>query len=350
MNEPTQKMIEPRRYSERLGVIDGVQLQAVADEFGLGRVIAAEPAPAGLFGQIVLLTTTDGEWAMRGNPHGHGHLTKERRVAHLIHEQSSLAAPWPYMISEDTELFGWTYAVMPRLPGTNGSLLWDAADDEQRAAIAATTGEALGQLHEIATPFFGPHDFRLDRFSALDDYPGWVLDRLEQSRSACREVDALSAEAERFIDRLIKECGESLAEPFRPVLVHHDFRPGNLNFVQGDDHFVVTGVFDLFEAYFGDGEEDLVRMLRTVQTGEQRRAFLDAYTAHHPLRPGAAQRLALYALADWLIIWEYGKRNGVWFEEGASCVDNFSTSIDEVTHRGSATSVIMALERLVGHL
>ncbi|GAB3764450.1 phosphotransferase family protein [Microlunatus parietis] len=330
MNEPTPKTLEPRRYSERLGMIDGAQLQAVADEFGLGRLIAAEPALAGLFGQILLLKTTGGEYALRGHPHGHGQLTKERCVAQLIHERSSLPAPWPYTISENTERFGWTYAVMPRLPGANGSTVWDSVDDHHRVAIAATCGDALGRLHESAAPFCGPYDFRLDRFTAVDDYPRWVLQRLEQCRAACREVDALTPAAEDFVDRLIEESVESLAEPFEPVLVHHDFRPGNLNLEQSGRHFVVTGVFDLFEAYFGNGEEDLVRMLRTVQTGEQRRAFVEAYTAHRPLRPGAAQRLALFALADWLIVWGYGKRHRVWFEDDASFLGLVGPIIDAV--------------------
>lgn len=328
--------IGPRRYSERLGVIDGAQLQAVADEFGLGRVLAAEPAPQGLFGQIIFITTTDGEYAMRGNPHGHGHLTKERRVARLIHEQSSLAAPWPYLISENTELFGWTYAVMPRLPGANGSEFWDAADDTQQAAIAATCGEALARLHETTAPFFGPYDFEREAFTALDDYPGWVVQRLEQCRTACREVEALRTGDESLIDSVIEECVEALAEPFEPVLVHHDFRPGNLNLQQTDRRFVATGVFDLFEAYLGDGEEDLVRMLRTVRTDEQRRAFLDAYTAHRPLRPGSSRRLALYALADWLIIWGYGQRHHVWFEDDDTFRGTAGPIIDAARGAGSA--------------
>lgn len=324
-----------RKYSERLGVIHPDQLQAVADEFGLGRVIAAEPAPAGLFGQIVLISTTVGEYAMRGNPHGHAHLTKERLVARLVHEQSSLAAPWPYYVSENTDLFGWTYAVMPRLPGTTGSELWKTSDAEQRGALAAACGEALARLHETTSPFFGPYDAQLDAFAELANFPDWVLQRLEHSRTGCRSANALSLEAERFIDSLIDECAGALAEPFAPVLVHHDFQPGNLTLQRARSGFAVTGVFDLFESYFADGEEDLVRMLWQVQTDKQRHQFVDAYTAHRPLRPGAAQRLALYALADWLIIWEYGKRNGVWFDDDVTFTDTAQPIITAARAIGS---------------
>jgi fructosamine-3-kinase len=76
----------------------------------------------------------------------------------------------------------------------------------------------------------------------------------------------------------------------------------------------MSGVFDLFEAYLADGEEDLVRMLWQFNSA-QRKAFADAYVAHHPLRAGASERMAIYALSDWLCIWEYGKRVGHWFED-----------------------------------
>lgn len=315
-NGPQQSSIlAPRKYSERLGVIDGGQLQAVADEFGLGRIINAEPAQIGLFGQVLFLTTTAGQYVMRGNPHGHVQLTKERLVAKIIHERSSLAAPWPYQVSENTERFGWTYAVMPKLPGTIGSQLWNTADEPTRTALAIAFGKALGRLHETTSPFFGPYDPGVDDFVAMDDFPDWALQRFDESRTACRRINALTADAERFIDTVLEDAAPALGEPFAPVLVHHDFQWGNLTLAQDHGGFVPSGVFDLFESYFGDPEEDLVRMVRQLPTKDHRRAFVAAYTEQRPLRPGVRQRIGLYALADFLIVWEYGRRNKVWFED-----------------------------------
>jgi aminoglycoside phosphotransferase (APT) family kinase protein len=112
------------------------------------------------------------------------------------------------------------------------------------------------------------------------------------------------------------------------VVVHHDFKHANLNFEPGRAGYTATGVFDLFEAYLADGEEDLVRMLWTVETDEQRRAFVDAYTGSRPLRPGASDRLALYALSDWLVIWEYGRRVGAFFDEDATFVETARPIVD----------------------
>jgi aminoglycoside phosphotransferase (APT) family kinase protein len=308
--------LEPRKYSERLGVLDAEQLQAACDAFDLGTVTGAEMPPGGLFGQNVILTTTSGRYVFRGNPHGHVQLTKERVVARFIHERSSLPAPWPYEVSDDTETFGWTFAVMPCLPGEPGTSLWEAEDD--RVALAVATGEALTKMHEASGDFFGPYDPQLDDFVEMDDFRDWALHRFDHWRNACRAANALGTDAERYIDEMLDECAPALDVPFEPVLVHHDFKFGNLTFEPRGDGFEASGVFDLFEAYLADGEEDIVRMLWLTNRAA-RTAFADAYVAARPLRDGASERLTIYALSDWMCIWEYGARHGGF--EGTTFLD-----------------------------
>jgi aminoglycoside phosphotransferase (APT) family kinase protein len=307
-------LLEPRKYSERLGVIDPGQLFEVAEMFDLGDVVSAEPMTGGLFGQNLALSTTEGDFVLRGNPHGHVQLTKERHVAQFIDERSSLPAPWPYEVADDTDIFGWTFAIMPLLPGEMGETIRKAADDDERVALATAVGEALAQLHEATADYTGPYDGQLDAFIEVDEFADWALHRFEHWRNACRSVNALSTEAELYLDELIEECAPALDEPFTPVLVHHDFKPGNLNFERTTRGFEPSGVFDLMEAYIADGEEDLVRMLWLVDAAESR-AFVEAYAAHNPLRPGAAERLSLYAVADWMVIWEYRLRHGILAED-----------------------------------
>lgn len=307
---------ERREYSQRLGVIEAAQLDAVAERFDIGRIVDAWTPSGGPFGQIVMLETSEGRWVFRGNPHGHGHLTTERRVASLIHEGSTLPAPWPYRVSDDASLFGWNYAVMPMLPGTCGRDLWDDTDAHGRVELAAAGGRALARLHEVTLPAPGVYDEQVDDFVPVDrPFSTWWLERLNDTRTQCRTAGALSREAERSIDDVIERDLAAMDEPFVPTLVHHDFKSGNLNFTAAGESFQPSGVFDLFEAYVADPEEDLVRMLWEVDTDDQRRAFVDGYTGTKPLRDGAADRLELYALADWLVIWEYGRRNGVWFND-----------------------------------
>ncbi len=87
----------------------------------------------------------------------------------------------------------------------------------------------------------------------------------------------------------------------------------------------MSGVLDLMTAYVGDPEEDLVRILANYARAnpEAARRFRAAYHAHHPKRPGFAERLPIYALADSVTFWEYGQRNRVWFREG-QCLRDFA--------------------------
>ncbi|MGH2608436.1 MAG: hypothetical protein ACRDHF_05045, partial [Tepidiformaceae bacterium] len=109
-----------REYSKRLGVISDEQLQAALDRFGLGRLVQAEPAMGGLFGQNIMLTTSEGEFVFRGAPHWdpEGHydwqFQKERLFSQIVHESGTgPPVPWPYLIEESEEIFGWNWAIVP---------------------------------------------------------------------------------------------------------------------------------------------------------------------------------------------------------------------------------------------
>jgi aminoglycoside phosphotransferase (APT) family kinase protein len=142
-----------REYSQRLGILSGEQLQAALSRFDLGLLLDAQPATAGLFGQNVFLTTTRGEYVLRGKPHYLWQFPKERYFARQIHEHTKVPAPWPYLIDPTTDIFGWSYALMPRLPGL---ILEDPEEqkrlsEEDSLSIAHALGETLAQLHDSGT-------------------------------------------------------------------------------------------------------------------------------------------------------------------------------------------------------
>jgi aminoglycoside phosphotransferase (APT) family kinase protein len=317
---------DPRKYSEQLGVITDEQLQQACDVFDLGTVKAAEPASAGLWGQNILLTTTTGAFVLRGNPQTPQQFAKERVVAAAINERSSLPVPWPYHLNMDADILGWAYAVMPLLPGTMGSTLWERADDQGKIVMAQAHGAALARLHEAAFEAPGPYDPDRGAFVAVTDYREWTVNRIESLRGQCRTIDALSTEDDRYIDTIIRECVEALSEPLVPVLVHHDFSLANTNYEVSHMRYRATGVFDLGEAHVGDGEEDLVRFIFRRKR-EQRAAFVNAYAGRRPFRAGAGERLALYALADFLFMWQVSRSVTNWFGE-ASFIDTATRIIE----------------------
>ena len=58
-----------REYSKRLGNISDEQLQSALNYFDLGKFLHAEPIPFGLFGQNLFVTSTVGDFVLRGVPH-----------------------------------------------------------------------------------------------------------------------------------------------------------------------------------------------------------------------------------------------------------------------------------------
>lgn len=305
-----------RPYSERLGILRGEQLQAALDRFGLGVLQDAEPAPGGLFGQNVFLRSTRGEYVLRGSPHSDWQLPKERLTARLIHEHTRIAAPWPYLLETSPALFGWSYALMPRLPG----VIPPVGRPESGSACAAALGEGLARLHALRDEGAGAYDLANDAFLPWPTPHGQrVVDGLHQWLGWCREAreGCIRDADEAWIASVVAGARGALDEPFEACFVHHDWKPNNALAEQVGGTWRVTGVVDLMEGYFGDGEEDLVRTIgQLAQLGRTHVArFTEAYGAARPLRPGFAERYRIYQLVDRLVYWQYGQKHRVWFSE-----------------------------------
>jgi hygromycin-B 7''-O-kinase len=301
-----------RHYSERLGRLTGEQLQAALDRFDLGRLLAAEPAAAGLFGQNILLTSTKGEWVLRGAPHFDCQLAKERFFAHFIHRRTDVPAPWPYQIETSPELFGWSFAIMPRLP-----TIVVPDEPKPQAELARAMGDALARLHEPAFEAAGAYDLTLDgirpRGSSHADH---VRAQARTWLELCQSHSEATPETDvDWALEFVEQRRGALEEPFVPRYVHHDYKMNNVAALSDADGLRISGVFDLMEGYVGHPEEDLVRQLGQHATSrpESMRPFIEAYAHHRPFQPGARARLQVYWLFDFVVVWEYGQRNRCWF-------------------------------------
>ena len=198
---------------------------------------------------------------------------------------------------------------MPR-PASAGTTLWDAADDGARRASPSPPAKRSRGCTRRPSDFFGPYDAQLDDFIEMDDFPDWAA---APPRPLARTVPRgrSAVHGGRAVHRRV--CSRSARRrssvPFTPVLVHHDFKFGNLAFERRGDGFEASGVFDLFEAYLADGEEDIVRMLWSVNATEAQ-AFVDAYAASGrcaTARPNVSR--STRSPTGWCI-WEYGERHG----------------------------------------
>jgi aminoglycoside phosphotransferase (APT) family kinase protein len=303
---------------KRLGTLTRAQLQAALDRFGLGRLVEVRAADAGLFGQNVFLRTESSEWVLRGAPHwfrGKPHptwqLAKERWFAERLHAATRAPVPWPYLVETSSDLFGWGYALMPRLPGERAEVALEGLPLEERLEIARAMGAALAELHSLRAPAPGDYDPDLDAIvpeRSLSHYGLRVLADLRARAAAPPSV--LDAEDHAFIDSVVRDTANALEVPVEPACIHLDYHWNNLNVERGADGWRVSGIFDLMTCEFGDPEMDLSRPVGTFAFEDQRLVapFLEGYTRVTPLRAGARDRFRFFMLIDRLIIWGFVSR------------------------------------------
>ena len=184
-------MIPPERF------------QLAADLHGLGRVLDTEFL-GGTFGNNVGVTTENDDWVLRGvvPPIESATLRRERFFARIVHERSSIASPWPYLIDESGAIFGWPYALMRRLPGK----VLHPALDVNWPVIGRALGQAVAQLHAIQLPRVGEWRADLDDIVSPDvSAPEWFERRVAGLKQRIAQTSsALDATSAALADNLVR--------------------------------------------------------------------------------------------------------------------------------------------------
>jgi hygromycin-B 7''-O-kinase len=326
-----------------LGEIDESQLQAVLDRFALGALVAAEPLTIGLFGKNVALTATSGSWVLRGAPWPAGvdhQFRRERFFASAIRAGCEVPVPWPYLIEADSTLFGWPYAVMPRLAGVTLDTVGPAKDGHDWEAVAGALGRAAARLRAVPFSAFGEWSPERDELSPFEGSASdWLAHRVEWWIRACTDQSRSLADSDvawlnALVDDVAVEIGVGSPEW---GYVHHDFKAGNVVVTDIAGCIEVCGLFDLGEGLVADPLEDLARCTWDLANRIGPRCsstFLDSYVD----AVGAAlsrERLRAYVVFDLLVIWEFGSRaSNRWFsaptfkEWAATMLDRVDEAIE----------------------
>lgn len=308
------------RYSHRLGELSAGQFQAALDRFDLGQCVRAEPISAGNFGQNLFLTSTTGQYVLRGMPFWPEQFPKERFFTDQLHEHTRAPVPWPYRFDPEDDIFGWSYVIMPRMPGLQLSdpAVGEGLTADDRRGIAGAMGETLAELHRLTWSYAGLYDLEVDTIRPLNvSYAEHVTSQIRRFvEEAASLSDRTSAADIAWVEEIIALNQTALAVPFQPCFLHGDYKEGNLVVERGEDAWRVSGVFDYMDACMGDGEHDLARSAAGFADEDLDLAcvFLDAYARRRPHRPRSAERFAIYMLYDRTILWQFGQRHGVWWQ------------------------------------
>jgi len=320
-------MSEPKIYSERLGAVRDAQFQAVAARLDLGRFLHAEPTSSGLFGQNVFVTTSAGEFVLRGAPHwvkgmhetawrqdDRWQFTKEKFFAARLQSRTNAPVPWPMLHDESSDIFGWPYLVMPRMPGVcfNERSILQALAPADRRSVAVALGAMLAEVQRLSWPFAG--DISITSI-ALEPYArGWtqqVIDETCMLAKMAEQQGTLTGDDHAWIDAAAARALAGAGS--RPsTFVHGDYKLNNLTVMQSGEGWRVSGLFDLHEARFGDGALDIVRQSCSYLDTESELAavFIATYLEHVGIGAGIEALLPLYVINDRMKFWEFFTRPG----------------------------------------
>lgn len=315
-------MIKTQSYSHRLGTLTGQQFQAALDHFQLGTLILAEPVRFGNIGQNAFLTSTQGEYVLRGAPLDADQFPGERWFMQQLHEHTRAPVPWPYLLDQNTDIFGWSYILMPRLPGLSlpDREARQRLGDGAHKSIARALGATLAELHSLTWPYIGNYDSGTDTILPAErSYPEQVLSNLKRGLEACCKATQRTTQGDcEWVDEVAAQGRDALHAPFQPRFVHGDYQESNVVVENTAGEWCVSGVFDMYPG-FGDPETDLPRPLASyLDAGKPDlvREFLNTYSSHRPLRPGFEKRFPLYMLQDRLSMWEWAHREKrIWWDE-----------------------------------
>ncbi|MDU5145560.1 MAG: aminoglycoside phosphotransferase family protein [Paenibacillus dendritiformis] len=269
--------------SKSLGALTDSQLQRMLDRFGLGRLLRSAPTEHGVMKQTLFVTSTAGEFVLKGNPLYPGQWEEEAYFIRHLHANAGVKVPYPYLIDEADDIFGWSYALMPRLPGRHihDPELLRLLHREDGATIAAQLGHALREMHrwKAAHPGeFDPDSGHIRPFAG--SYTAWLYGMIRYWLDDAAKYSVITERDKAWVQQLLDGAQATMDRLDSPSFVMGDFKPENVLVQQTDRGWEVSGVIDFTTSYFGDAAADLPKLTALyLERGEAEEAasFLSAY-------------------------------------------------------------------------
>jgi len=314
-------------YSKRLGKLTSDQFQAALTKFGLGDFVKADSVSSGLFGQNVIITSTEGKFVLRGKPHYEWQFPKEKYGAELLHTFTKAPVPYPYLHDTSTDIFGWSYLIMPYMSGISPAN--EEISINERIDISYALGKNLAELHECKWAFPGQYDQLTNTIKPFDSgYKEWLIMNMEQMLTKINDNSGICKNEALWVREYVNKNVSVLQGSFQPCFVMNDYSPGNVVVKKVNGEWIISGLFDLMEYYFGDGLADLVRLTAMYLDNYKNKApdlirvFVEGYFSKVAKEENIIEKFKLFMLMDRLLVWEYGIRPDVtWFNKNDSFSD-----------------------------
>ncbi|WP_025682449.1 phosphotransferase family protein [Paenibacillus maysiensis] len=299
--------------SKRLGEVTADQLQRMLDRFDLGRLLSFGKTAEGVMGQTLYISSTAGQFVLKGNPLFSGQWVEERFMVEQLHTRTSIPVPTPYLVDETGDIFGWSYAVMPRLDGQHIhtpelQAKWTPLAKQQIAEMLASV---LLELHSWKVEISGELDTISLAIRPFEvSYRAWLYGRIRYWLEDAQKYSDISTQDMAWVECILEDARQAFDDLDTSTFVMGDFKPQNFLVQNGDNGWKVSGLFDFTTAYFGDGVADLPKItIMYLENGEEElaRRFLTAYLKGMETQKGFAERFRVHMLHQQILNWGCAK-------------------------------------------
>ena len=303
-----------QEYSKRLGQISAEQFQAALAQFDLGDFVKAEPIPFGLFGQNVFVTSTKGEFVLRGVPHYPWQFPTEQFFVNELHAHTHVPVPYPYQLQLSTDIFGWSFVIMPRMPGMqlqNKEAVSQLTLND-RLEVARALARMLVEVQTLTWECAGMYDVETRQVKPFEKhYREWIVDNIREKVAASQTYNEHTTKSDvEWVECIIAKAMPVLNLKYEPCVVLGDFGEHNL-VVTHTDEWSVSGLFDLMTAHFGDGQADLSSQVKSYLYENEllADALVNEYLRLKPRQPGFVEHQQLYMLDLATSHWRYWQKH-----------------------------------------
>lgn len=216
----------------------------------------------------------------------------ESRSLEYLRAETTCPVPAVYRQDSSARLIPYAFLLLEHLPGV--CLQSVELQESERADVDRQLADVLAELHTHQRMHAGGIDADAD---GAVEWADVFSARLADARAHPSVVERLASDVLSQVDDAIDATSSALSGSRRPALVFGDVWDGNLVARRHDGGWLLVGLLDP-DLQFADPEFELAYL---EVFDASREAFFDAYTAHHPLRPGYERRRLFYWLHTALV-------------------------------------------------
>ncbi|WP_408011165.1 phosphotransferase [Pseudalkalibacillus sp. A8] len=205
--------------SNKSGVITDDQLQEMLDKFNLGKLISSRSTEQGVMKQTRFVLSTEGEFVFKGNPLYPGQLIEEKFFVEELHKRTNVNVPIPYLLDDSDDIFGWSYSLMPCLPGEhlNSKRLSSNLNRQDKFKIAGLIAETLLEFHSWKVSQYGDLDTKDLTIRPFEgSYATWLYNRIRYWLNDAKKYSRITTEDVEWVEVILENaiCAfESLSSP-----------------------------------------------------------------------------------------------------------------------------------------